>query len=99
MCPHAYAFCNYFFKADPCPLSRLGPKAPTIKSMQVLSCVFSAYHALKGHVRTNGELNMQENTGNIIHQHWSLFAQSLSAKTGERDMPHVVFSLPKFIDF
>ena len=82
MCPHVYAFCNYFFEADPCPLCRIGLKAPSIRCLQVLSCVFSAYHALKGHVSANGELNMQENTGNVIHLHWSLFAQSLSAEAG-----------------
>ena len=98
MCPHVFAFCKYFFNSDSCPLIRLGVKHPSINNLKILSCVFSAYHALKGQVRS-GNLVVQEDTDDKIRTRWSVFAEVLDAEAGERDIDRVAFSLPKCISF
>lgn len=92
--PSAFVVVN----ADSCPLVRFGIMSPTITYLKILACVFSAYHAVKGQVR--GDLiDMQENSGTRIIKLWSVFAQSLAAEAGERDIQFASFSLPKSVDF
>ena len=98
MCPHMFAFCKYFFKSTDCPLVRLGIKNPTISILKIPACVFSAYHALKGQVRSC-TIDLRNDSRTKTRECWSVFAQTLGAEAGERDIPFVSFSLPKFISF
>ena len=97
MCPHVFAFLKYFFDSEGCPLVRFGVKAPSINNLKILSCVFSAYHALKGRIRS-GNLCMHEDMDNL-RKRWSVFADALCAEAGERSISHAAFTLPKFISF
>ena len=48
-CPHLFAFQRFLFgNISEDPLIRFGMKSPNSDSFKVLSCLFSAYHALKG---------------------------------------------------
>ncbi len=96
-CSHLFAFCKYLFNADACPLIRLGIKCPTTLNLKIVSCVFSAYHALKAQVR-DGRISMQENT-RTFRINWSVFADALAAEAGECHISFVAFSLPKFVSF
>ena len=96
-CPHLFAFCKYLFNSDACPLIRLGIKCPTTLNLKIVSCVFSAYHALKAQVR-DGRISMHENT-RTIRISWSVFADALAAEAGECHISFVAFSLPKFVSF
>ncbi len=78
------------------PLVRMGIKAPEIFSFKVLSCLFSAYHALKAEVRC-GKIKLH--TVNWLNPAWSLFANALKAEAGEMSLETRSFSLPKFVDF
>ena len=80
-CPHLCAFQAYLFQgiaAD--PLVRFGIKSPRVFSLKVCSCLFSAYHALKGEVRA-GKINMHE--VNWLSNAWSVFAKAVKAEAGE----------------
>ena len=96
MCSHMFAFCNYVFKVDSCPLSRFAIRNPSIQNLYILACVFSAYHAVKGQVR-GGKIDVHENAW--IRNAWSVFADVLAAEAGGCHIDHVSFSLPKFIVF
>ena len=56
------------------PLVRFGMKYPSTRSMNICSCLFSAYHAVKAKVRT-GVINVQEEpmTSPTIRVTWSVF--------------------------
>ena len=97
MSPHLFAFCNYFFKADPCPLRRFAIKESSILNLKILACVFSAYHAVKGQVRS-GIITMHENA-ETYRKTWSVFADALAAEAGECHIQFVSFSLSKFTCF
>ncbi len=97
-CPHLYAFCNYFFKSDSCPLVRLGLRNPEIHNLKIVACVFSAYHVMKAQVR-DGRLNGMHEDTKTIHNAWSVFADALEAEAGEHRISYTVFSLPRFISF
>ncbi len=97
-CPHLYALCNYFFKADSCPLIRIGFRNPTIHNLKLTACVFTAYHVLKAQIR-NGHLDGMQKDTRTIHAAWSVFANALEAEAGEHRISYTVFSLPKFISF
>jgi len=96
-CPHMYAFQRYLFAGvSEDPLIRIGIKSPEIFSLKVTSCLFSAYHALKGEVRC-GKINVQ--SVNWRNSAWSLFANAVKAEAGETSLDTRAFSVPKFIDF
>jgi hypothetical protein len=97
-CPHLYTLCAYFFNASQMPFIRIGIMEPELKNLKILACVFSAYHALKGQVRS-GLINARTDTGNDLHRHWSVFANALAAEAGERNVRFIVFSLPKLLSF
>ena len=98
-CPHVVAFCKFFFffLIDSRPLICIAIKSPTINNLKATSCVFTAYHALKGQV-VEGRIDMHENAG-TQRVAWSVFANALEAEAGECHIPYVAFSLPKFISF
>jgi len=97
MCPHMFAFLRYLFTGiSEDPLIRFGIKSPEIFSLKVVSCLFSAYHALKGEVRA-GKINLQ--TVNWLKPAWSVFAEAVKAEAGEMHLVTRAFSLAKFIDF
>jgi len=97
ICPHVYAFLGFLFSGvSEDPLIRLGMKSPEIFSIKVISCLFSAYHALKGEVRC-GKINVH--AVNWLNSAWSVFANALKAEAGEMRLDTRSFSLPKFISF
>ena len=96
-CPHLLAFQSFLFEniaVD--PLIRFGIKHPQTHNLLVLSCLFSAYHALKGEVRS-GKINVH--ASGWIKVAWSVFANALKAEAGEMQLITRAFSLPKFIGF
>ena len=96
-CPHLLAFQSFLFEniaVD--PLIRFGIKHPQTHNLLVLSCLFSAYHALKGEVRS-GKINVH--ASGWIKVAWSVFANALKAEAGEMQLIARAFSLPKFIGF
>jgi len=96
-CPHLYMLQKYLFaRTSEDPLIRFGIKSPEIFSLKVISCLFSAYHALKGEVR-RGKINLH--SVSWINCAWSVFANSVKAEAGEMSLETRAFSLPKFIDF
>ena len=62
----------------------------------MISCLFSAYHALKGEIRA-GKINMHANSW--LQHAWSVFANACKAEAGELHLSTRAFSLTKFIDF
>jgi len=96
-CPHLFAFQRYLFDdISEDPLIRFGIKSPGIFSFKVISCLFSAYHALKSEIRA-GKINMHANSW--LKHAWSVFANACKAEAGELHLSTRAFSLTKFIDF
>ena len=83
-----------YFKHD--PLIRFGIKAPVPSILKVLSCLFSAYHALKGDIRA-GKINMH--SVSWLKSAWSVFVNALKAEAGEMLLDTRSFSLPQIISF
>jgi len=101
MCPKIFAFQRYLFgDVSSDPLVRLGIKNPSIQSMQICSCLFSAYHAVKGKVRA-GRISVHTDavTTTTLRVIWDAFANVLAAEAGELRVATRAFSLPKFICF
>jgi len=96
-CPHLFAMQRFLFDGiSENPLIRFGIQSPEIFSFKVISCLFSAYHALKGEIRA-GKIHMQSDSW---HKHaWSVFANVCKAEAGELRISTRAFSLVKFIDF
>ena len=99
MCPHIYAFQRFLFadiSSD--PLVRLGIKHPSIQRMQICSCLFSAYHAVKAKVRS-GTISVHEDTltSPTLRVIWRVFAEALIAEAGGLRVATRAFSLSKFI--
>ncbi len=96
-CPHIYAMLRFLFvDISEDPSVRMEIKAPEIFSFKVISCLFSAYHALKSEVRS-GKINMHYQTW--LQSAWSVFANVCKAEAGELGVSTRAFSLVKFIDF
>ena len=96
-CPHLFAFQKFLFQGiSDDPLVRFGIKSPEIFSLKVCSCLFSAYHALKGEVRA-GKINMHG--VNWLSNAWSVFANAVKAEAGGMLLETRAFSLAKFLDF
>ena len=96
-CPHLFAIQRYLFEdISDDPLIRFGSKAPEFSNLKVLSCVFTAYHALKGDIRA-GRINMH--SVSWLNASWSLFANVIKAEAGEMHLNTRSFSLRKFINF
>ena len=96
-CPHLFAFQSFLFEnvaVD--PLIRFGIKRTQTHTLMVLSCLFSAYHALKSEVRS-GKTNMH--ASGWIKNAWSVTANALKAEAGEMRISTRAFSFPKFIRF
>jgi len=87
------AFQRYLFEdiADD-PLIRFGIKAPEPSNLKVLSCLCSAYHALKGDIRA-GKINMH--SGSWLNFAWGVFANAFKAEAGEMRLDTRSFWLPK----
>ena len=101
MCPNIYAFQRYLFGDVPSdPLDRFGIKNPSIQSMKISSCLFSAYHAVKAKVRA-GRIIVHADavTTSTLRVIWGAFAEVLAAEAGELRVATRAFSLPKFISF
>ena len=64
----------------------------------MISCLFSAYHALKSDIRA-GKIRMHQDgwTQPSLRCAWSVFANVLKAEAGDSHVFNRVFSLPKFI--
>ena len=96
-CPHVFAFQSFLFENTAVdPLIRFGIKHPQTHNLKVLSCLFSAYHALKGEVRS-GKINVH--ASGWIRNAWSVTANAFKAEAGEMHINTRAFSLPKFIEF
>ena len=82
------------------PMVRLGIKHSRSHMLKIISCTFSAYHLLKGRVRS-GKIKMQgnERTQLLLRQSWSVFASAICAEAGELRIPHRAFSLSQFVVF
>ena len=96
-CPHMLAFQKFLFEnisAD--PLIRFGIKHAEVTTLMILSCLFSAYHALKGDIRA-GKINMH--ASGWIKNAWSVYADAIKAEAGELRLDSRAFPHPKFIDF
>ena len=60
VCPHMYAFQKFIFDGiSDDPLIRFGIESPCIANFKVISCLFSAYHALKSDIRA-GNIGMHQ---------------------------------------
>ena len=84
MCPHVYAFERFLLaEVSSDPLVRFGIKHPSIQSMKISSCLFSAYHAVKAKVRA-GVIDVHEDTmtSTTIRVIWSVFAEAFAAEAG-----------------
>ena len=96
-CPHLFAMQRYLFQhISGDPAVRFGIKSPDILSFKVISCLFSAYHALKRDVRA-GKINVHSETW--LRSALSLFAEVCKAEAGELRVHTRAFSLAKFVDF
>ena len=96
-CPHLYAFQRYLFEdTSDDPTIRFGIKSPSLYRFKVISCLYSAYHALKSEVR-GGRINMQSDEW--LRRAWSVFADVCKAEAGEPRVHTRAFSLAKFTDF
>ena len=102
-----YAFQRYIFQCPQAndagqtsisedPLSRFGIKSPEVFHLQVLSCVFSAYHALKSEIRA-GKIVLHRS--GWLNASWSVFAQTLLAEAGELHLNIGSFALLQFMQF
>ena len=80
------------------PLIRFGIKHPDGQSLKVLSCIFSAYHALKGDIRS-GRINVQLHSSVWLNASWSVFANAIKAEAMEMQLVTKSCSLPQFIHF
>ena len=101
MCPHIYAFQRYLFgDVSSDPLDRFGIKNPSIQSMKISSCLFSAYHAVKAKVRA-GKINVHADavTTSTLRVIWGVFAEVLAAEAGELRVATRAFLLPQFMSF
>ena len=103
-CPHMFAFMRFFVantSAD--PLIRWGLRHPSVESLKLACCAFSAYHAVKAQIRMQGSCFINQNDGHIsssaLRANWSLFADSFRAEAGELAIPVRAFSLPNFLNF
>ena len=97
MCPHLFALQRFHFEnISECPLVRFGIKSPEQSSLKVISCTFSAYHALKGKVRA-GRINLH--TLEWRRTSWCVFAEALRAEAGELRLQCRAFSVPHFLNF
>jgi len=101
MCPQIFACLMFLFRdISSDPLVRLGIKNPSIQSMNICSCLFSAYHAVKAKVRA-GKIHVHAETvtTSTLRVIWGAFAEVLAAEAGELRVPTRAFSLPKFLSF
>ena len=101
LCPHMYAFQKFIFDGiSDDPLIRFGIKSPCAANFKVISCSFSAYHALKSDIRA-GKIRMHQDgwTQPSLRCAWSVFANVLKTEAGELHVFNRAFSLPKFIVF
>jgi len=102
MCPHMYAMQQFLIAEEVSsdPLVRIGIKNPSIHSMLINSCLFSAYHAVKAKVRA-GLIDLHQDimTTQAIQATWSVFADAFKAEAGGLRVHTRAFSLPKFISF
>jgi len=103
MCSHMYAF-QRFLVADVSsdPLVRFGLKSPTIQSMRISSCLFSAYHAVKAKIRSGSieiEVHEETLTSATVRVIWGVFAEAFAAEAGVLRVATRAFSLPKFVCF
>ena len=95
-CPHLFALRRFLFDGiSGDPSICFGIKSPRIFSFKVMSCTFSAYHALKAEIRA-GEIDMHSE-GRLKHA-WSVFANVCRTEAGDLHENARAFSLPKFID-
>ncbi len=78
------------------PTIRFGIKDPNTYTFKVISCLFSAYHALKRTVRA-GKINVHSNVW--LRSAWSVFAEVCKAEAGELRVHTRAFSLAQFADF
>ena len=93
-CPHLFAFQRFLFKdTSDDPTIRFGIKTPSHFGFKVISCLFSAYHALKREIRA-GKINMQSEEW--LRCAWSVFAEVCKAEAGELRVHTRAFSLTKF---
>ena len=97
-CPHLFAFQKFLFLEEfsDDPTIRFGIKDPNTYTFKVISCLFSAYHALKRDVRA-GKINVQSDVW--LRSAWSVFADVCKAEAGELRVHTRAFSLAKFADF
>jgi len=96
-CPHLFALQRYLFEGiSEDPLVRFGIKHTNPSSLKILSCTFSAYHALKAEVRA-GKINPL--SVNWLRCAWSVSANTLKAEAGEMSLHTRAFSLTKFVCF
>ena len=96
-----YAFQRFLLaEVSSDPLVRFGFKDPSLQSMRISSCLFSAYHAVKAKVRS-GIIDVHEDTmtSPTIRVIWSVFAEAFAAEAGGLRVATRAFSLPKFISF
>ena len=100
-CPHMYAFQKFIFDGiSDDPLIQFGIKSPCIANYQVISCLFSAYHALKSDIRAGQIIMHQDGWAQpSLRGAWSVFANVLKTEAAELHVFNRSFSLPKFIDF
>ena len=98
-CPHLYAMQKFLFEdISDDPTVRFGIKSPDSKSFKVISCLFSAYHAVKAKVRAGSIIVHHETMKNsTLRATWSVFADAFRAEAGEMRVQTRAFSLPKFM--
>jgi len=97
ICPHLLALQKFLFQdISDDPLLGFGLKSPGIFSLKVCSCLFSAYHTLKGEVRA-GKISVH--AVNWLSKAWSVFANAVKAEAGEMLLETRAFSLANFLDF
>jgi len=99
MCPHLFALQKFLFEdTSSDPLVRLCVKSPSLHSMKICSCLYSAYHAVKSSVRS-GRISLHGDglTQPSLQLAWSVFANVAAAEAGELRVFSRAFSLPKFL--
>ena len=95
-CPRIYATAK-FIASDTSddPLIRCGLCCPSAHSLLIVSCIFTAYHAVKNSVRNGGLSSVSSD----FNPNWCLFASSFHAEAVECRLVSTHFAQNAFQSF
>ena len=98
-CPYCFALTSFLIPATSnYPLVRLGLVLPTQSFQLSLSCIFTAYHAVK---KSCNSIHLQDGslTTSQFRHNWEVFASAFLAEAGAMDLQCKAYTFPKFFQF